>query len=201
MAVDQLGIVQQIVRCSERMMRLIGQLLDFSRLHRGMGLPMKFESAHLHPIAHRIVEEVRHSSPGTDIELDAAGHDELSCDIVGIEEVLSNLLYNAVQHGAAGRITITIREVGTEQITIYVHNLGPAIPEDVQASMFEAFRSRARPGAPATKSLGLGLYIAQEIVRAHGGSISVRSPDHNGTSFTVLLPRTPPSEYVTATTL
>jgi signal transduction histidine kinase len=174
---DQLWSAQQIVRSSERMMRLIGQLLDFSRLHRGMSLPMKFESAHLHAIAHRIVEEVRHGSPGTEIELDAAGRDDLTCDVVGVEQVLSNLLSNAIQHGAKGRITITIRDAGVEGIAIQVHNVGPPIPDEVRATMFEAFRQGEGPDARAKKGLGLGLYIAREIVRAHGGTIGVRSPD------------------------
>jgi signal transduction histidine kinase len=159
-----------------------------------MTLPMKFEAAHLHQIAHRIVEEVRRSYPGREIELDAAGRDDLTCDIVGVEEVLSNLLANAIQHGATGPITITIRDVGAEAIAIQVHNVGAAIPDDTQATMFEAFRQGATAGARVKKGLGLGLYITREVVRAHGGTIQVRSPDGDGTTFLVVLPRYPRSD-------
>jgi signal transduction histidine kinase len=188
---DQLGIAQQIVRSSERMMRLIGQLLDFARLHRGMSLPMKFESAHLHQIAQRIVDEARHGIPSAQIELDAVGRDDLICDVVGVEAIVANLLYNAIQHGATGPITITIREAGSDGLAIDVHNPGPPIPADMQATMFEAFRRGPPTDGPDSKRLGLGLYIAREILRAHGGTISVRSPDRDGTTFSVLLPRIP----------
>jgi signal transduction histidine kinase len=191
LANGQLKMARMIVRSSERMTRLIGQLLDYSRIHRGMSLPMKLESAHLHQIAHRIVDEARQGYPGTEIELDAKGRDDLMCDVVGIEEVLSNLLQNAIQHGAKGPITVTIREVGEGSIAIHVHNVGPAIPDDVRATMFEAFRRRAAPDSRETKSLGLGLYITREILRAHGGTIGVRSFDREGTTFSVLLPRYP----------
>jgi sigma-B regulation protein RsbU (phosphoserine phosphatase) len=183
---------QLIVRSSERMMRLIGQLLNFARLHRGMSLPMTFESAHLHQIANRIVDEVRHASPGADIRIVLVGRDDLTCDIVGVEAILSNLLYNAIQHGTKGPITISVREGSAENIEIDVHNVGPAIPDDVQATMFEAFRQGAATGSSAAaKGVGLGLYITREVLRAHGGTINVHSPDRNGTTFSVSLPRYP----------
>jgi signal transduction histidine kinase len=186
-----LGIAQVIERSSGRMTRLIGQLLDFAHLHRGMSLPMKFESAHLHEIARRIVEEAQHGVPRAEIELQLRGGDDLICDVVGVEAILANLLGNAIQHGAEGPITISIREAGADSFAIEIHNLGPAIPEDVQATMFEAFRRRAPAGAPVTKSLGLGLYITREILRAHGGTVRVQSPDRDGTTFSVWLPRHP----------
>ena len=67
---------------------------------------------------------------------------------------------------------------------------GPAIPKAVQAGLFEAFH-RETTAANNRSSIGLGLFIASEIVRAHGGSIAVRSPDRDGTTFTVVLPRRP----------
>jgi signal transduction histidine kinase len=187
---EHMRLARQIVRSSERMTRLIGQLLDFARLHRGMSLPMYFEPAHLHEIADRIVEEVRHSHEGAVLEIAELGRDDLVCDVVGMESVLANLLYNAVQHGVSGPVTVTIRDGGSGHIAFDVHNFGFAIPDQVRAVMFEAFRRGAREDT-RTKSLGLGLFIAREIVRAHGGTISVRSTDREGTTFSVLLPRQP----------
>jgi signal transduction histidine kinase len=185
-----------IARSSERMKRLIGQLLDFARLHRGMSLPMKFESAHLYEIAKRMVEEAQRGVPGSQIALELAGRDDILCDVVGVEAILSNLLNNAIQHGAEGPIQVRIRETDAGIFAIDIHNPGPAIPGDEQATMFEAFHRRASAGDAHTKSLGLGLYITREIVRAHGGAIRVVSPDGDGTTFSVLLPRrpTPPAE-------
>jgi signal transduction histidine kinase len=191
---DDLAAARLIVRSCERMTRLIGQLLDFARLHRGMKLPMKYEAAHLHEIAGRIVDEARQGVAGADIALEVAGSDNLICDIVGVESIFANLIHNALQHGAKGVITVSIRETDPQLFAIDVHNPGPPIPEEVQATMFEAFRRRAPAGAPANKSLGLGLYITREILRVHGGTIRVTSPDGDGTTFAILLPRSPP-EY------
>jgi signal transduction histidine kinase len=188
---EQMGIAQQILRSSERMMRLIGQLLDFARLHRGLSLPMRFESAHLHQIALRIVEEARYGAAGATIALDAVGSDDVICDVVGVEAVVANLVYNAIQHGAKGLITVTIREAGSESFAIDVHNPGPPIAADLQPTLFEAFRRRAPVAGRNGRHLGLGLYIAREILRAHGGTIDVQSPDRDGTTFTVILPRAP----------
>jgi signal transduction histidine kinase len=82
-----------------------------------------------------------------------------------------------------------VRDADPDAVAIAVHNVGPPIPEDAQAAIFEAFHQEARPGDDG--SVGLGLFIAREIVRAHGGSIAVRSPDRDGTTFTVVLPRNP----------
>jgi len=76
-------------------------------------------------------------------------------------------------------------------VTIAVHNVGPPIPERVQAEIFEAFRRDVDADERASDSIGLGLFIASEIVRAHRGSIGVRSPDRDGSTFTVVLPRNP----------
>ena len=90
---------------------------------------------------------------------------------------------------------MTVREATADAVAIEVHNFGPAIPEAVQASLFEAFRRETTPGNHRS-SIGLGLFIASEIVRAHGGSIAVRSPDRDGTTFCVVLPRRPVSVEV-----
>lgn len=73
-------------------------------------------------------------------------------------------------------------------VAIEVHNVGPAIPKAAQPHLFEAFYRRTAAGIDQS-SIGLELFIAAEIVRAHGGSITVRSPDRNGSTFIVVLPR------------
>ena len=85
---------------------------------------------------------------------------------------------------------MTVREATPDAVAIEVHNFGPAIPKAAQAGLFEAFHREATAGDRGS-SVGLGLFIANEIVRAHGGSIAVRSPDRDGTTFSVVLPRRP----------
>jgi len=101
--------------------------------------------------------------------------------------LLSNLISNAIQHGTRGPIDVTVHETGPNAVAIEVHNVGPAIPKAAQPHLFEAFYRETAAGNQ--RSIGLGLFIAAEIVRAHGGSITVRSPDRNGTTFSVVLPR------------
>ena len=82
---------------------------------------------------------------------------------------------------------MTVRETTPDGVAIEVHNFGPAIPPAAQAGIFDAFNREATAGDRS--SVGLGLFIANQIVRAHGGSIAVRSPDRHGTTFSVVLPR------------
>jgi signal transduction histidine kinase len=85
---------------------------------------------------------------------------------------------------------VTVREATPDVVAIEVHNVGQAIPQAAQARIFDAFNRNATAGDRGS-SVGLGLYIANQIVRAHGGSIAVWSPDRDGTTFNVVLPRRP----------
>ena len=86
---------------------------------------------------------------------------------------------------------MSIRGIDADAVTITIHNLGLPIPEEAQETIFDAFRQGPSTEDGDSQSIGLGLFIANEIVRAHGGSIAVRSPDRGGTTFTVTLPRKP----------
>ena len=89
---------------------------------------------------------------------------------------------------------MTVRDAANDAIAIDVHNLGPPIPHPTQAVIFDAFRRESTTGDRGSRSIGLGLFIAREIVRAHGGSIDVRSPDRDGTTLSVVLPRRPAAQ-------
>jgi signal transduction histidine kinase len=110
---------------------------------------------------------------------------------IGLPKALSNLLGNAMQHGARGPITVTMRDRAPDTVAIAVHNLGHPIPERLQAVIFDAFRLELDDSGSSSQSIGLGLFITNEIVRRHGGSLVVAFPDRDGTTFTALLPRTP----------
>jgi signal transduction histidine kinase len=84
---------------------------------------------------------------------------------------------------------VTVHETTSDAVVIDVHNFGPAIPTAAQARIFDAFNREATAGGRS--SVGLGLFIANQIVRALGRSIAVRSPDRDGTTFSVVLPRRP----------
>jgi signal transduction histidine kinase len=118
--------------------------------------------------------------------------------VARLGQALGNLLGNAVQHGGAGgRITVTVRG-GDSAVTIAVHNGGAAIPAGQLDGIFNPMKARQTPRPAAergpTASLGLGLYIAERIVVAHGGRLAVSSSDAAGTVFTVDLPRDEPHD-------
>src|SRR5262245_17362322 len=183
-------LAQQIQASAMRMMRMIHQLLDFARIRGGGSFELDLKSVNLHQVCSDIVEELRMVTPDRSIEVDTEGNEEAVCDRDRIAEVFSNLIGNAIQHGSNGPISVRICGAEPDAVTITVHNVGPSIPMAKQATIFEAFRRGVtEAGDDDSKSVGLGLFIAKEIVRAHGGSIAVRSPDRNGTTFTVVLPR------------
>jgi sigma-B regulation protein RsbU (phosphoserine phosphatase) len=102
-----------------------------------------------------------------------------------LAQVFANLLGNAAVHGGGTPVTVTARRCGHEAV-IEVHNGGRPIPESLLPDLFDPYRKgHVEIGS---KNLGLGLFIAHEIVRAHGGTITVRSTAAKGTCFTVRLP-------------
>ncbi len=175
--------VGRILSSDQRMANMIAQLLDLTRARLGGGLALERAPTDLHHTI-RVVTE----------EFDAPIRVETSGDLTGmwdagrLSEVLSNLVGNALQYAAA-RTTVTVRAHGEDaQIVVAVANQGDPIPADVLPFIFEPFR-RARQGEKsATGNLGLGLYIAHQIVLSHGGSLDGQSVDGT-TTFVMRLPR------------
>jgi signal transduction histidine kinase len=137
------------------------------------------------------VEEVSAAHPGTDVQLTTVGDLRGAWDSARLGQVFANLLGNAVQHGVVSA-PITVSAVGeANQVTLKVHNRGKTISRTELNVLFSPFK-RLKEGTAATtptSSLGLGLYIADRIISAHGGTLGVQSTDAGGTEFTVHLPR------------
>jgi signal transduction histidine kinase len=115
-------------------------------------------------------------------------------DALRLEQVLQNLLQNAVSYSPAGsEVVITIASQGGEA-QVAVRDYGSGIAASVQPALFQRF-FRARSGdRPATSGLGLGLYICKAIMDLHAGSIAVESAVGVGSTFTLLLPQIPPPD-------
>jgi signal transduction histidine kinase len=190
LATDGEELISAIQHSANRMTRLISQILDFARIRSGQSSELHFESADLRQVCQSVIDEFRHSRPDKGTALSIEGRTDMVFDSDRIAQVLSNLIGNAIQHGTEGQISVTVREAPPDAVAIDVHNFGPAIPQDAQAGIFDAF-NRGPIAAGSDSSIGLGLFIANQIVRAHGGSIAVRSPDREGTTFSVVLPRRP----------
>ena len=171
---------------------MISQILDFARIRSGQSFELQLEPADLRQVCQSVIDELHLSRPDQEIALSIEGRTDAVFDSDRIAQVLSNLIGNAIQHGTGGPISVTMREAAPDAVAIEVHNFGPAIPKAAQAAIFDAFNREAAAGDRGS-SVGLGLFIANQIVRAHGGSITVRSPDRDGTTFSVVLPRRPAS--------
>ncbi len=182
------ALVQRMLGSADRMGRMISQLLDFSLLRQGHSLPLRLRDVDLAEICRTAAEELRLVNPQHTFILELEDPAPISGDGDRLYEVLSNLIGNAVQHGRAeGTVTVSlVRE--TRDFVIDVHNQGGAIPNDRHEIIFDPYqRAGAREGG---RSIGLGLYIAREIIREHGGRLEVRSPERDGTTFRVILPQT-----------
>ena len=121
------------------------------------------------------------------------GDDELpgEWDENRLNQMISNLVSNAVQHGAGHSVVTMTAESSGSGVEISVHNEGTPIPPDMVPKLFDSFyQLNDRDAGTHSTGLGLGLYISKEIVAAHGGTIEVRSSAEEGTTFIVHLPRT-----------
>lgn len=181
-----------ILRSADRISRMIRQLMDFTRTRLGGGLPLVRERVDLAELCQDACTESGDATAACDIRLDVQGDCSGRWDRVHLGRVISNLLGNALQHGGPQRsVDVVVRGEGP-QVTVCIHNEGLPIPPETLRGLFEPFQRgpRVRRDA-ASSSLGLGLYIAKEIVAAHGGEIDVASTAHDGTTFRFSLPREP----------
>jgi signal transduction histidine kinase len=182
---EQLGWIEQAAR---RMNEMIGTLLDFTRLRFHGSLPVAVQEIDLDELVRSVVAELRAAHRTREIELSASGNLHGRWDPGRIAQLLSNLAANALSHGAEGSpVTVALAGEG-ENVRLSVSNRGPVIPPELVERLFEPFQQGTDNSGNGHRGLGLGLFIVREIVRAHGGTIDVRSCG-DLTTFAVTLPR------------
>lgn len=185
-------MLNQIRESTERANEIVNSLLDLTRTRLGSGLPITREPMDAGHLGQKIVGEMKAMHPQRQFDIVRDGDLEGHWDRSRLEQVLSNLLSNAVQYGAK-EAPISVRIVGlAEEVLISVHNEGAPIPKESAGKVFDAL-TRVQVGEISehnadTQNLGLGLYITKEIVVAHGGTITLAS-NETGTLFTARLPR------------
>lgn len=179
---------ERIRYSSGRMQRLISQVLDLSRLQGGMGLGIEKGLCNLSDLVNGLIEEKRQAYPGLRIEPDVQPGLALMADTDRIAQVVTNLMSNARQHGAPRQpILVRARQDG-DHIELQVTNHGAPIAPEVLAHLFSPFKPESLGHSRNRNGLGLGLYIAEQVVRGHDGEISVQCRD-GLVIFTVRLPR------------
>ncbi|NKJ49831.1 two-component sensor histidine kinase [Burkholderia sp. SG-MS1] len=180
----------RLIRSGARMQALLEDMLDFSRTRLGLGIRVTQTSVDLGALVADELDQLRAAHAGRTVKLEITGDTRTTCDGRRIQQMLGNLVGNAFKYGEpTADVKVLVAGNGGE-VSIEVVNRGPAIPPSALHRIFEPLeRGPGAEGKPGEQdSLGLGLYIAQEIVRAHRGDINARS-DQAETVFTVRLPR------------
>lgn len=185
----------RIKRASAEMSRLINDLLEYTRTRLGAGIPICRTACDLGPVCEEALDLIRAGCPEQPFAQQLSGDLNLHADAARVQQALSNLLSNAVQHGDRSTpITLSARGEA-DAVLLQISNAGEPIPPDALQAIFEPMVQAPGAGAQDSErsktSLGLGLFIVREIVLGHGGTVTVDSSAVAGTVFTVRLPRTP----------
>lgn len=184
---------RRILGSTNRVNELMADLLDFSTTHLGSGIPIRTGAYDLGPQCSMVVDEIRGFHPDRKVVLELTGALEVEWDRARINQALSNLIGNAIEHGDPAQPVWVCASGDGDSVVMSVQNMGPVMDASHLRTVFDPARRFAMtPVAERNHGsghLGLGLYITREIISAHGGSISVSSSEIEGTSFTLRLPR------------
>lgn len=187
---NQARVVGRILTSTDRMSRMIDQALDFARARLGSGIPLTRVPMDLGESVARIVSEHEMAHATRQIAVTSTGRLDGIWDDARLGQVVANLLGNAHRYGPPDvPIRVDVSGEADREVRLVVQNDGPPIDSDLLAILFEPFRRGTHGKSGGEEGLGLGLYITQQIVLAHGGTITVTSTASEGTRFEVTLPR------------
>lgn len=185
------GVVARANASTVRMTRMVDDLLDFTQGRLGSGIPIERQAVDLGKVVQQAVGEICVAQPGCSLQFTPTGDLTGQWDAARVTQVIGNLIGNAVLHGASSTLITITAQGEPAQVVLRMHNYGRPIPEADLPGLFSPYRRFHAYDAALRESgnLGLGLYIAERIIAAHGGTIDVRSSEAAGTLFTVRLPR------------
>ncbi|WP_122588682.1 PAS domain-containing sensor histidine kinase [Pseudomonas viridiflava] len=178
----------QIHHSTDRAERMIVDLLDFTQARVGQGINLSMQSIDLHATVARGVEELRLTFTANALIHRMEGEGACIADPDRLLQLVGNLVSNAVTYGTPDSEIVITSVFEANVIKVSVHNRGEPIPMEKVDSLYEP-AVRVVSDSDETRTVGLGLFIVREIVRAHLGDISVRSSVEEGTTFTATLPR------------
>lgn len=193
---ETVEIADRMLSSGERMNRLVMDLLDLTRTRLGSGIPVIQKAMDLGPVCNSVISELQIMHPHKELQFQSIGDLNGEWDSDKMAQAISNLVSNAIQHGAT-KLPIKVVATGQkDEVVLQVHNFGHPIPDLVIRTIFEPMARFQAIGQRSHNEtgLGLGLFIASEIVSAHRGTISVTSSEKEGTTFTIKIPRHPISK-------
>ncbi|HEX8552339.1 MAG TPA: CHASE2 domain-containing protein [Abditibacteriaceae bacterium] len=181
----QVRYLQIIHSESERLKRLINNLLDVARIEAGRGLELARETCDFPSIAREVLDSQSAYANDHELKLDVPDNlPLLFADRDKIAQVLINLVSNALKYSPAGAVTVGARAREGE-LEAWVSDEGPGIAPEARTQLFERFGAAGAAGVPST---GLGLFLTRYLVEAHGGKIEVDNTAQRGTTFRFTLP-------------
>lgn len=179
-------IAGRVVNSADRMTRMIEELLDFTRVRLGAGLDLNPSLFNVGELISDLAGEIHATNPARLFNIEKSGDLVGTWDRDRLQQVFSNLLANAAFHGEVTTpVTVLVRGDDPSVLTVEVKN-GGAIPPEILPEICKPLR---RGASSSRRGLGLGLYIANEIARLHGGTMTFTSTPEKGTSFTVCIRR------------
>lgn len=182
---------KRIASSALRMAGMLAELQDFSRSRLDGLLHLSLEHANVAQICKDVMTEIAATHPTCSLGFVESGDTAAVVDRKRIGQLISNLVGNAVQHGTPSGTIAVSAQGGEQHVRIEVHNEGPKIDPARLEDIFEPLHRAPSEVPRAPGSLGLGLYIVRRIAMAHGGTVSVTSTETDGTTFVVVIPRTP----------
>jgi signal transduction histidine kinase len=182
--------IERLAASGLRMKRMIEQMLDLTRARLGGGISVSLaDPRDLIALTLRAIEDFGAAYPAARIELVAPAMCVIEVDGDRFQQLLSNLIGNALQHGDPEREVVVSIEPQGNVVSVRVRNFGPPIEPGFLPFVFDPFR-HAHPERVRSAGLGIGLYISERIVDAHGGTLRVTSDHDTGTCFEAIFPRT-----------
>jgi signal transduction histidine kinase len=180
-------VVDRIERGGRRVEQVVRLLLDFTQARLGRGIPLHPQPMEARELCARVADELKATHPTHSVEV-RGPLVWTEADPERLFQVLVNLVQNAFKYGAADRPVTMTTHAADGELRVEVHNEGEPIPEALLPRLFEPFSRGSQTAETIKVSLGLGLYIVRELVRAHAGTVEVHSTREAGTTFTLRLP-------------
>ena len=172
---------------SRKLTNLVNQLLDISRIEAGR-LTLERTPTNLYKLVRDVIDQAQANTQKHSITLHSKSHVQANVDPLRIEQVITNLVDNAIKYSPDGTIAVTITQEDSDLIQITVTDQGIGIPLERRERLFERFYQAHTDGYANSSGMGLGLYISRQIVELHGGTIEAEFPAEGGTRFVINLP-------------